>query len=54
MLFRSHGLFVATGPSVLRRGRIEAGIADASASLLARMGVLGHVVHSFYISAERT
>jgi predicted AlkP superfamily phosphohydrolase/phosphomutase len=36
---RPHGLFIATGPSVLRRGRIEAGIADASASLLARMGV---------------
>jgi hypothetical protein len=36
---RPHGLFVATGPSVLRRGRIEAGIADASASLLGRMGV---------------
>jgi predicted AlkP superfamily phosphohydrolase/phosphomutase len=37
---RPHGLFIATGPSVLRRGRIEAGIADASASLLARMGVV--------------
>jgi predicted AlkP superfamily phosphohydrolase/phosphomutase len=36
---RPHGLFIAAGPSVQRRGRIEAGIADASASLLARMGI---------------
>jgi hypothetical protein len=37
---RRHGLYLATGPQVTRHGAvIEASIADASATLLSRMGV---------------
>lgn len=36
---RPRGLFIAAGPRVAARGQIEASIADASASVLVRMGV---------------
>jgi predicted AlkP superfamily phosphohydrolase/phosphomutase len=36
---RSHGLFVAHGPRIAATGEIQAHIADATATLLARMGV---------------
>jgi predicted AlkP superfamily phosphohydrolase/phosphomutase len=36
---RRHGLYLAAGPRVTRRGEIEAHIADASATVLARMDV---------------
>jgi predicted AlkP superfamily phosphohydrolase/phosphomutase len=36
---RARGLFVAAGPKVAGRGQLEASIADASASVLARLGV---------------
>ncbi len=36
---RPRGLFVAAGPAVARTGEIDARIADATATLLARMGV---------------
>lgn len=38
---RDRGLYVACGPSVARVGEIDARIADATATLLARMGVRG-------------
>ncbi len=36
---RPRGVFIAHGPSVLAQGCIDAGIADASATLLSRLGV---------------
>jgi predicted AlkP superfamily phosphohydrolase/phosphomutase len=36
---RSHGFFLAHGPSIAPVGRIDAHIADVTATLLARMGV---------------
>jgi predicted AlkP superfamily phosphohydrolase/phosphomutase len=36
---RPHGLFIAAGPRVAARGRIELGIEDAAVSVLARMGL---------------
>ena len=36
---RARGLFIAAGPRVAARGRVEASIADASAFVLARMNV---------------
>jgi hypothetical protein len=38
---RERGLFIASGPSVARVGEIDARMADATATLLARMGVRG-------------
>jgi predicted AlkP superfamily phosphohydrolase/phosphomutase len=38
---RGRGLYVASGPSVARVGEIDARMADATATLLARMGVRG-------------
>lgn len=36
---RPHGLFLAAGPSIAQAGEVPARIADASATLLARLGV---------------
>lgn len=36
---RPRGIYIAHGPSVLAAGRVEAGIADASATLLSRLGI---------------
>jgi predicted AlkP superfamily phosphohydrolase/phosphomutase len=56
---RSHGLFVAHGPRVTNAGEIRAHIADATATLLARMGVSvpanarGRVLFEIVSSFER-
>jgi predicted AlkP superfamily phosphohydrolase/phosphomutase len=56
---RSHGLYVAHGPRVAASGEISAHIADATATLLARMGVAipseakGRVLFEILSSVER-
>jgi hypothetical protein len=55
---RPRGLFVAAGPRIPARGQIEASIADAAASVLARLdvaqpaGAPGHVPHELHASGS--
>jgi predicted AlkP superfamily phosphohydrolase/phosphomutase len=57
---RARGLFVAAGPSVRAAGEIDARIADATATVLARLGVMpgndlaGRVLREILVRAPRS
>jgi predicted AlkP superfamily phosphohydrolase/phosphomutase len=56
---RPHGLFLAAGPSIARTGEIPARIADATATMLARIGVApldempGRVLREILVKSAR-